>query len=146
MAQGAVDEFTRRLVGTSGAGRTADSVAVHLRLGEASAQVDAARSLHRSDVREMLEKAARGEVFTDLDRARYRRDKAFVARLAVLAVNTLFEGSGAHAVLEPDPLQRVHRDVHAASHHAALGWDPVAEHYGRQALAAATDRSQGGQR
>jgi len=145
MAQGAVDEFTRRLVGTSGAGRTADSVALQLRLAEASAKVDAARSLHRSDVREMLEKAARGEVFTDLDRARYRRDKAFVARLAVQAVNALFDAGGAHAVLESDPLQRFHRDVHAASHHAALGWDPVAEQYGRQALAA-SDRPTGGSR
>jgi 3-hydroxy-9,10-secoandrosta-1,3,5(10)-triene-9,17-dione monooxygenase len=70
MAQGAVDELTRRLRGTSGPGRTADSVALQLRLAEASAEVDAARALHRSDVREMLEKAARGEPFTAMDRAR----------------------------------------------------------------------------
>jgi 3-hydroxy-9,10-secoandrosta-1,3,5(10)-triene-9,17-dione monooxygenase len=134
IAQGAIDEFTSRLQGTSGPGRTADSVALHLRLAEASAEVDAARALHRHDIREMLDKAARGEPFTEMDRARYRRDKAFVARLCVQSVNRLFEASGAHAVLESEPMQRFHRDVHGASHHAALTWDAIAEQFGRQAL------------
>jgi 3-hydroxy-9,10-secoandrosta-1,3,5(10)-triene-9,17-dione monooxygenase len=134
MAQGAIDEFTSRLEGTSGPGRTAHSVPLQLRLAEASAEVDAARALHRHDVREMLEEAARGAAFTEMDRARYRRDKAFVARLCVQAVNRLFEASGARAVLESEPIQRFHRDVHGAAHHAALGWDAVAEQFGRQAL------------
>jgi 3-hydroxy-9,10-secoandrosta-1,3,5(10)-triene-9,17-dione monooxygenase len=134
IAQGAVDEFTARLLGTSGPGRTADSVSAQLRLAEASAEVDAARALHRHDIAEMLDKAARGAKFTELDRVRYRRDKAFVARLCVKAVNRLFEASGAHAVLESEPLQRFHRDAHAVSHHAALGWDAVAEQFGRHAL------------
>jgi 3-hydroxy-9,10-secoandrosta-1,3,5(10)-triene-9,17-dione monooxygenase len=134
MAQGAIDEFTARLVGTSGPGRAASSVPLQLRLAEASAEVDAARVLHRHDIREMLDKAAHGEAFTDADRARYRRDKAFVAKLCVQAVNRLFEAGGARAVLASDPLQRFHRDAHGASHHAALGWDVAAEQFGRQAL------------
>jgi 3-hydroxy-9,10-secoandrosta-1,3,5(10)-triene-9,17-dione monooxygenase len=69
-----------------------------------------------------------------MDRVRYRRDKAFVARLCVQAVNRLFEAGGAHDVLESEPLQRFHRDAHAVSHHAALSWDAVAEQFGRQAL------------
>jgi 3-hydroxy-9,10-secoandrosta-1,3,5(10)-triene-9,17-dione monooxygenase len=134
IAQGAVDEFAARLRGTSGPGRTADSVAAQLRLAEASAEVDAARTLHRHDIREMLDKAARGDEFTDGDRARYRRDKAFVAKLSVQAVNRLFEAGGARAVLESEPMQRFHRDAHAASHHAALSWDVAAEQFGRHAL------------
>ena len=134
IAQGAVDEFTARLRGTTGPGRTADSVALQLRLAEASAHVDAARTIHERTVREMVECAGAGEVFTELDRARYRRDKAFVARLCVQAVDRLFEGGGAHAIVEADPLQRFHRDAHGASHHAALGWDVAAEAYGREAL------------
>jgi 3-hydroxy-9,10-secoandrosta-1,3,5(10)-triene-9,17-dione monooxygenase len=134
IAQGAVDEFTARLRGTSGPGRTADSVAAQLRLAEAAAEVDAARAVHRHAVCEMLDKAVRAEPFTELDRARYRRDKAFTAKLCVQAVNRLFEASGARAVLESEPIQRFHRDAHGASHHAALGWDVFAEQYGRQAL------------
>ena len=134
IAQGAIDEFTSPLQRTSGPGRTADSVALQLRLAEAAAEVDAARSLHRHDIREILDRAARGEPFTELDRLRYRRDKAFVARLCVRAVDRLFEATGARAVLDTEPIQRCHRDVHAASHHAALSWDLVAEQFGRQAL------------
>lgn len=134
IAQGAVDEFTARVRGSSTPGRTAESAALQLRLAEASAEVDAARALHRHDIREMLEKAARGEMVSERDRARYRRDKAFVAKLCVQAVNRLFEASGARAVMDGEPIQRFHRDAHAAAHHAALNWDVWAEGYGRQAL------------
>src|SRR5262249_17856001 len=76
--------------------------------------------------------AAAGATFSELAGAGYRRDKAFVARLCVRAVDRLFEGGGARAIVEPDPLQRVHRDAHGASHHLALSWDVTAEAYGRE--------------
>ena len=134
IAQGAVDEFTARLRGTSGPGRTAESVPLQLRLAEAGAEVDAARTLHRHAVREMIDRAAAGETFSDADRARYRRDKAFLTRLCVQAVNRLFEAGGARAIVDADPLQRFHRDAHAVSHHANLAWDAAAEGFGRVAL------------
>ncbi|PYM13690.1 MAG: hypothetical protein DMD81_20340 [Candidatus Rokuibacteriota bacterium] len=132
-AQGAIEEFTARLHRLSGPGRSADSVPLQLRLAESSAEVDAARALHRADIQEIFGKAARGESFTPRERARFRRDKAYGVKLAVQAVNRLFEGSGARAIMEGEPMQRFHRDVHSASHHAALGWDVAAEEYGRQA-------------
>ncbi|MGH7331857.1 MAG: hypothetical protein ACREKS_03740 [Candidatus Rokuibacteriota bacterium] len=109
------------------------------RYGGHDVEVDAAYDVgwelgHRHDIREMLDKAAQGAPFSEMDRARYRRDKAYVAKLCVEAVNRLFEASGAHAVLEPDPMQRFHRDAHGAPHHAALTWDVIAEQFGRQAL------------
>ena len=133
-AQGAVDEFTARLHRLSGPGRSAESVPLQLRLAEASAEVDAARALQRADIQEIVDKAGRGEPFTALDRVRYRRDKAFAVKLSVQAVNRVFEGSGARAIMESEPIQRFHRDIHSASHHAALGWDVAAEEYGRQAV------------
>ena len=133
-AQGAVDEFAARLLGTTGPGRTADSVAVQLRLAEAAAEVDAARAIFRAANAEIFDRAARDETFTPLDRARYRRDKTFVVKLCVQAVNRLFEASGARAVLSSEPMQRFHRDAHSLSHHAALSWDAAAEQFGRQAL------------
>jgi 3-hydroxy-9,10-secoandrosta-1,3,5(10)-triene-9,17-dione monooxygenase len=137
IGQGAVDEFAARVHRLAGPGRAVDGV-VALRLAEAAAEVDAARAIHRSSAREILDKAARGDVFTAIERARYRRDKAFVAKLCVQAVNRLFEASGARAVLDAEPIQRCHRDVHAASHHAALVWDVAAEQFGRSALDPAT--------
>jgi 3-hydroxy-9,10-secoandrosta-1,3,5(10)-triene-9,17-dione monooxygenase len=134
MAQGAIDVLTARLRGTTGPGITADSAALHLRIAEAAAEVDAARALHRADIRELLDRATRGETLTELDRARFRRDKAFVTKLCVQATNRLYEAAGARAVLETDPIQRFHRDVHGASHHAALVWDTWAAQYGREAV------------
>src|SRR5262245_49522706 len=136
IAQGAIDEFVARAQRMSGPGRAADSVALQLRLAEAAAEVDAARALHRQDTHEILDRAARGEGFSDLDRIRYRRDKAFIARLCVRAVDRLFEGSGGRAVMDAEPIQRYHRDAHGASHHAALSWDLVAEQFGKQAMGA----------
>ena len=136
MALGAIDEFTARLRGTAGPGRTADSVALQLRLAESSAELDAAHALVRHNIRLILDKAARGEPVTGLERARGQRDCAFAARHSVQAVNRLFEASGAHALADSQPLQRFHRDVHSASHHAVLNWDAAAEHYGQLTLGA----------
>jgi len=69
----------------------------------------------------------------------YRRDKGFLSRLCVQAVNRLFEASG--AVLESDAIQRFHRDAHGASHHTALVWDAAAENFGRVALGLAPSPS-----
>jgi len=123
MAQGMIDTLAARHRGSA-------SPALQLRLAEASAEVDAARALQRQDVREMIDKAARGEPLTATDRARYRRDKGFVPKLCVQAVNRLFEAGGARAVLDSDPVQRLHRDAHAASHHAGLSWDLGAGPFG----------------
>ena len=131
IAQGAVDEFTSRV--RAAAGRGADTAALHLRLAESAAEVDAARTIHRTDVAEMLERAAAERPFTELDRARYRRDKGFLTRLCVQAVNRLFEAAGARAMMDAEPLQRFHRDAHGASHHTALAWDAAAEAFGREA-------------
>ena len=134
MAQGAIEEFTDRLTGTSGSGRTAESGSVHVRLSQASAEVDAARALMRGDVQEMFLKAKQGEVFSLLDRARYRRDKAFVAQQCMNAVNRLFELSGGHAIFESGRMQRFHRDIQAAVHRDGFIMDLGGLQYGRIAL------------
>jgi 3-hydroxy-9,10-secoandrosta-1,3,5(10)-triene-9,17-dione monooxygenase len=109
-------------------------VLVQVRLAEATMEVDAARELHRRAVADILKKGERGETFTPLERARYMRDKTFVARLCVQAVNRLFDASGGSAIMETEALQRFHRDVHAASHHQGINWDAAAENFGRQSL------------
>ena len=114
IAQGTIDEFTNLLAGTSGSGRTAESEGVQLRLSQASAELDAARALMRADIRETLKKAGNGDGFSTLERARLRRDKAFVAQLCLSSVNRLFEFSGGHAIFESGSLQRFHRDIQAA--------------------------------
>ena len=134
IAQGMLEEFVARLEGTSGPGRTADSPAVHLRLSQSAADVDAARALMERDISEILRKGEEGEPFTLLERARVRRDKAYTTQLCLQAVNRIFDVSGGHALFDSVPLQRFHRDAHAVAHRDALIMDLGGQNYGRVLL------------
>jgi len=139
IAQGSIDEFTTKLAGTSGPGRTADSEGVQLRLSQSAAELDAARALIREDIARIFMKAKTGVTFSTLERARIRRDKAFIAQLCLTSVNRLFEFSGGHGLFESGILQRFHRDIQAAVRRdgfmmefgglqyarVALGLDPI---------------------
>jgi 3-hydroxy-9,10-secoandrosta-1,3,5(10)-triene-9,17-dione monooxygenase len=132
IAQGAVDEFSARLRSSPNG---LDAVARHLRLAESAAEVDAARALQRQEIAGLVDKAERGEGMTALDMARNRRNKAFIAKTCVRAVDRLFEASGGHALFKSQAIQRMQRDVHAAAQHFALSWDTNAETYGRAVIA-----------
>jgi 3-hydroxy-9,10-secoandrosta-1,3,5(10)-triene-9,17-dione monooxygenase len=134
MAQGIIDAFTERYVGKTGPGRSAESVALQLRLAESSAEVDTARLIVTHHTREMIERVGRGETLSELDRATYARDIGFVAKLSVRAANRLFEAAGGHSLFDSDPIQRLWRDTHAGAHQMALYWDNLAEGYGRAAF------------
>ena len=134
IAQGMIDEFIARLAGTSGPGRTADSPAIHLRLAQATAEVDAAKTVMDTDIAEILRKGAEGEPFTMLERARFRRDKAFITQLCLKAVNGLFDISGGHALHDSVPLQRFHRDAQAVAHRDGLVMELGGQDYGRVAF------------
>jgi 3-hydroxy-9,10-secoandrosta-1,3,5(10)-triene-9,17-dione monooxygenase len=134
IAQGMIDEFTARLIGTSGPGKTAESEAIQIRLSEASAEVDAGRVFMYHDIQEIFEKAAAGESYSPLERARYRRDKAFIAQLCLRSVNRLFDLSGGHALFDTEALQRFHRDAHAVTHRDGLIMDLGGQAYGRVIL------------
>ena len=134
MARGALDEFIERLKGKMGPGRTAESVALQLRIAESAAEIDSARRIVETVPRALIERAASGELPNELEQAATRRDYGYVAKLCVQAVNRLFEAAGGHSLYESNPMQRFHRDVHAGSHQVALYWDSIAEGYGRAAL------------
>ena len=135
VAQGCVDEFVRRTSARGGiSGR--DSAVVQVRLAQAASEVDAARALFQSDIREMLDKGRRGDAITSLDRARWVRDKAFAAKLSLQAVDRLFDISGGHALFQSEAIQRFHRDAQAMAHRDILTLDFVGQNYGRLALGA----------
>ena len=139
ITQGSIDEFATNLAGTSGPGRTADSEGVQLRLSQSAAELDAARALMREDIAGIFKKAKTGATFSTLERARIRRDKAFIAQLCLTSVNRMFEFSGGHGIFESGIQQRFHRDIQAAVRRdgfmmefgglqyarVALGLDPI---------------------
>ncbi|HEY7968067.1 MAG TPA: acyl-CoA dehydrogenase family protein [Solirubrobacteraceae bacterium] len=107
---------------------------VQARVAESAAELDAAATLCRALIAEHAARGERGPEFTLEDRARFRRTHAYVARLCRSATDRLFDGAGGHAIYDANPLQRLHRDVNAAVHQVALGWDDNAVLYGRVRL------------
>jgi two-component flavin-dependent monooxygenase/oxygenase LndZ5 len=69
--------------------------------------------------------------------ARGTRDAALAADLLVGAVDRLYRGSGTRGQAEADPMPRVWRDVHAASSHFVLQFEPAALAWTRGTLALA---------
>ena len=134
MAQGALEEFESHSAGrvnyTSGE-RLAESAPLHIRIAHAEAEIHSARLIMENDVRDVFEKARSDQDPSLADRVRYRRNQSYVARLSVSALDRMFEASGGHAIHDSSPMQRFHRDAHAASHHFGLSWDTVAEEFGR---------------
>ncbi len=134
MAQGALEMFEahiRHAVSARDGKKRAAAANIQMRLGESSAEVDTARLILYHDTQEIFARARCGGEPTLEARARYRRDQAYMAKLCVQAVNRLFEVSGGQSIHEASAIQRFHRDIHAATHHLSLTWDPVAEQYGK---------------
>ena len=137
MAQGAVETFQASMQTQASAprgGQMAQLTGVQVRLAEATMEVEAARLIMLHDIHEILDRARRNAMPTLEERLRARRNQAYVATLCIRAVNRLFEASGGHALFDASPLQRFHRDVHAASHQVSLSWDTASEQYGRVLL------------
>ena len=137
MAQGGLEVFEENIQGqVSGrtGGKFTESVGLQLRLAEADAELRAAQALLKHDCAEIFAKARASEDFTLEERARYRRDQAYIAKLSVQAIDRVFEASGGRALFESHPMQWFHRDVHAASHHISLAWDAPAEQFGKVRL------------
>ena len=134
MAQGALEAFEEHMGGriayTTGE-KMVENTPVHIVLSEAEAEVHSARLIMESDGREAVAKAKRMEIPKLRELARVRRNQAYVTKLAVRAVDRLFEISGGHVLFDSSPMQRFHRDAHAASHHFGLSWEGSAEDYGR---------------
>ncbi len=147
-AQAAVDilsdDLKDRKNSLSGASRS-EAVNVQLRIGEAAAEVAAARSLGRNDLREMLALGAsgNGSTLTPEQRAAYRRNQTYNLLLARRSVTRLFEVSGTAGLFETSPLQRIFCDVYAISKHIFHLWDEHAENYGRVRVGLAASALQG---
>jgi 3-hydroxy-9,10-secoandrosta-1,3,5(10)-triene-9,17-dione monooxygenase len=137
VAQGAIDYFetrTREGMTAFSQARMATLVPLQVALAEATAEVDCARLLMRHDLRELIDRGARGEGLSLEDRLRFRRDHAYISKLSVQAVNRLFEVSGGRALYLESPLQRAQRDVQAGAKQVALIWNTYAEQFGRVRL------------
>ena len=107
---------------------------IQLKLGEASASVDAARLLVDRDLKDVMATVGAGRELTTQQRARNKGDWGFAARLSVQAVDAIFTASGGGGLFRTGRIQRYWRDAHAGSAHISMNWDSVGALYGRISL------------
>ena len=141
MAQGAYDEYVggTRARMTRGAAlsqqmRMAELPTIQLRVGEAAASIDAARTLLDRDCKDIMATLAAGADLTIEQRARNKGNLGFATRLALNAVDRLFESGGGGGLFRSGRVQRFWRDAHAGAMHVSVNWDAVGALYGRIAL------------
>jgi 3-hydroxy-9,10-secoandrosta-1,3,5(10)-triene-9,17-dione monooxygenase len=128
IARGAVEEYVAQ---TMARPDRVELAARHLRIAESSAEVDAAEALLRADTVEIRTWGQGGAPIPLDSRVRWLRNLSYAAVLCQRAVDRLATAAGAHSVLEPSPLHRAARDVHAIVNHVGTSWDRLGVSYGR---------------
>ncbi|MEK9662473.1 MAG: acyl-CoA dehydrogenase family protein, partial [Alphaproteobacteria bacterium] len=114
--------------------RVSEFPTAQMHVAEAAAEIDAARLLMMRDLRDAMAAAEAGREWTMDDRARGRRDQAYVGMLCRRAVDRLFTAAGGGALSLSNDQQRRFRDIHAITAHLAMNWDVAATTYGRIAF------------
>jgi resorcinol 4-hydroxylase (FADH2) len=136
IAQGAIDHFIENMKTRSSrfGSKVAEFQSLQLRIAESSAEVDAAKKVMLSDLRETMEFLEHNEELPIEMMARNKRDMAYCPLLATRAVDRIFYAAGAGGLLLSEEIQRSFRDVHAGNKQIALNWDINGTTYGKVAL------------
>lgn len=114
--------------------KVAEQMGAQISLAAAAAEIEAAERMYLAPVQEALRLCERGETVPAAHRLRAKRNAAYAARLALGAVERLFNVAGSRAIFAGNVLQRHFRDIHAAVAHASLIWDVGMSEYGRHML------------
>ncbi len=134
MGQGVVDAFSERALKRSD--RLAqmpvtEMESIQLRFAESALEVDVARMLIR-DALAQLRAWGQGEKQLTLeDRARIRRNQAYIQTVIPRASARLVESGDASALYEPAPILRLASDIRGGALQFALNWDTFSKQYAR---------------
>jgi 3-hydroxy-9,10-secoandrosta-1,3,5(10)-triene-9,17-dione monooxygenase len=107
-----------------------DTQAVQLRIADAAARIDAAEALALRDIEESERLYGAWQPPTVFQRATWRRNQAFTARILLEAVESLLYRGGAHGIKTGDAVERAYRDVGAGVTHVGCDWDVWGRVYG----------------
>ena len=122
IARGAYDsfvDFARNKAPSAGRDPTAALHGVQRAIGEAASEIDAAYLLAKD-----IDEQVRTQLPLDPHRQlTLRRNFTLASRLALRAVDRLFEVAGARGIADSNPIQRFWRDMHAAANHVAWNVD-----------------------
>src|ERR1043166_4443126 len=132
-------EFARHRASTYNRAKLSDMQTTQIKIAEASAKIDAARLVMRTNCIDAMADARRAHIPDLSVKTRLRRDGAFSVNLCTDAVSLLFAASGARALFTTGALQRQFRDAHAINSHIAFNFDMAGTNYGRVALGLPSD-------
>ncbi|WP_420869919.1 acyl-CoA dehydrogenase family protein [Bradyrhizobium septentrionale] len=136
-AQACLDDYVeiaRHRASTYNRAKIGDLQSTQIKIAEASAKIDAARLIMRTNSVEVLAEVRRGDIPSIAAKTKLRRDGAFAVNLCTEAVSLLFAASGARSLFTSGALQRQFRDAHAVNSHLAFNFDAAGTNYGRVAL------------
>jgi alkylation response protein AidB-like acyl-CoA dehydrogenase len=140
-ASGAIADFVAATGGrltrgsvTGGNNRMAEFPTVQIRIAEAAASVDAARTILLRDIETIAREVRESGEGSVQQRILNRRGQAFAVKMAVRAVDLVNEATGGNGLAVSNPVQRAWRDVNAVGRHVSINWDAVATMYGQMAL------------
>jgi alkylation response protein AidB-like acyl-CoA dehydrogenase len=114
--------------------KLADTQAIQLRIADVAARIDAAEALILRDVEETERLYANWQPPTVLQRATWRRNQAFTAKLVLEAIESLLYRGGAHGIKIGDAVERAYRDIGAGVTHVGCDWDVWGRVYGQALL------------
>jgi 3-hydroxy-9,10-secoandrosta-1,3,5(10)-triene-9,17-dione monooxygenase len=136
-AQACLDDYinvARHRSSTYNRAKLGDMQSTQIKIAEASAKIDAARLIMRSNCIRAMADARLGIIPDMATKTRLRRDGAFSVNLCTEAVSLLFAASGARGLFTTGVLQRQFRDAQAINSHLAFNFDAAGTNYGRVAL------------
>jgi 3-hydroxy-9,10-secoandrosta-1,3,5(10)-triene-9,17-dione monooxygenase len=136
-AQACLDDYVdlaRHRASTYNRAKLGDMQSTQIKIAEASAKIDAARLIMRSNCIGAMDDVRRGDIPDMAAKTRLRRDGAYSVNLCTEAVSLLFSASGARGLFTTGVLQRQFRDAHAINSHIAFNFDAAGTNYGRVAL------------
>jgi 3-hydroxy-9,10-secoandrosta-1,3,5(10)-triene-9,17-dione monooxygenase len=136
-AQACLDDYVelaRHRASTYNRAKLGDLQSTQIKIAEASAKIDAARLIMRTNCIEAMADARSGHFPDIAAKTRLRRDGAYAVNLCTEAVSSLFSASGARGLFTSGALQRQFRDAHAINSHIAFNFDAAGTNYGRVAL------------
>jgi len=136
-AQACLDDYinvARHRSSTYNRAKLGDMQSTQIKIAEASAKIDAARLIMRSNCIKAMADARLGIIPDMATKTRLRRDGAFSVNLCTEAVSLLFAASGARGLFTTGVLQRQFRDAQAINSHLAFNFDAAGTNYGRVAL------------
>jgi alkylation response protein AidB-like acyl-CoA dehydrogenase len=141
MARAAVDCFAEELklaLKANAAAPRIDQDAVCLRLARATAAVEAAISVVVSDAA-MVDRLADPQRFDGVSRKKLPRNWCWAVQTCREAVNDLYQASGASAIYDHSPIQRIWRDINSAAQHFAFTEDRAMLEYAKTRLGLKVD-------